>query len=228
MYEAAAFAEAVAAARRSVALEGGVYRIRKELYGSRPAARASLRQMAEGVLTDDKLERLVAAGRRQECRIPVAAQGLRYDQLLAQYADSRAPAIRARALEERRRSLDAAGAAVLVQEEDGYRMTLAVGCLAPLAGTFALTAGSALYDDCLEGRRYLVLAAPAAGRAWYRYAVGLAAVEAGASGRLALLPAILDATPAYLLFTGSAPPADGRSGGDWDLDTLISCLNLHP
>ena len=228
VYEAAAFAEAVAAARRSVALEGGVYRIRKELYGSRPAARASLRQMAEGVLTDDKLERLVAAGRRQECRIPVAAQGLRYDQLLAQYADSRAPAIRARALEERRRSLDAAGAAVLVQEEDGYRMTLAVGCLAPLAGTFALAAGSALYDDCLEGRRYLVLDAPAAGRAWYRYAAGLAAVEAGASGRLALLPAILDATPAYLLFTGSAPPADGRTGGDWDLDTLISCLNLHP
>ena len=226
VYEAAAFAEAVADARRSVALEGGVYRIRDELYA--PPSRPSLRQVAEGALTDDKLAQLVAAGSRRQRRIPVTAQGIRYDQLLAQYAGSRAPHVRARVLQERCRCLGAAGAAVLVQEEGGYRMTLAVGCLAALAGTFVVAAGSALYDDYLEARRYLVVGARTAGRAWSRYAENLAAVEAGAGGRLALLPAILDACPAYLLFAGSAPAAAGRTGGGWDLATLITGLNLHP
>lgn len=130
-YEAAAVAEAVAAARRSVALEGGVYRIRQELYG--PPARRSLRRTAEAAITDAKLQRLAAAGRRQEWRIPVTAQGLRYDALLARYPDSGAPAVRARALEDLRRTLGAGGAAQLTWRDDACRMTLAFAAL-PLAG----------------------------------------------------------------------------------------------
>lgn len=225
-YEAAAVAEAVAAARRSVALEGGVYRIRQELYG--PPARRSLRRTAEAAITDAKLQRLAAAGRRQEWRIPVTAQGLRYDALLARYPDSGAPAVRARALEELRRTLGAGGAAQLTWRDDACRMTLAVGSLEPLAGAYGLAPGSALYDHCLAPRRYLVVDAETSGRAWQRYAAGLEAALAGGGGRLALLPAVIDAAPAYLLFAGAAPANDRPPPGGWDLTTLITRLNLHP
>lgn len=226
VYEAAAFAEAVAAARRSVALEGGVYRIRKELYG--PPLRPSLRQVAEGAITDDKLEQLAAAGRRQEWRICVTAQGIHYDQLLARYPGSRKPVIRTQVLEEVRRSLDAAGAAMLLQEDAACRMTLAVGSLAVLPESFVLAAGSPVYDDHLRSRRYLVVDSRDAGGAWERYAAGLDAVQWGAGGRLAFLPAILDAAPAYLLMAAVAPPTAAPPGGAWDLTTLITRLNLYP
>ena len=224
--EAAALAEAVATARRSVALEGGVYRVREELYG--PALRPSLRQVAEGAITDEKLEHLVAAGRRQEGKIPVTAQGIRCDQLLARYPDSREPAVRRRVLEEVRRSLDAAGAAMLLREDAAYRMALAVGSLAVLAGSFELAAGSPVYDDHLRSRRCLVVESRSAGRAWERYSAALDAVEWGDGGRLAFLPAVLD--------THFGLPAAGRRraglrcsrGGAWDLTTLITRLNLHP
>ena len=224
--EAAAFADAVAAARRSVALEDGVYRIRKELYGS--PQRRSLRQVAEGAITDDKLEQLVAAGRRRELRIPVAAQGIRYDQLVAGYPDSRNPTTRALVLEEVRRSLAAAGAATLRQEDAAYRMTQAVGSLAALAESFVLAAGSPVYDDHLRSRRYLVVESGAADGSWERYATGLDAVEWGAGGRLAFLAAILDAKPAYLLLADAAPASAAPPGAVWDLTTLITRLNLHP
>ena len=224
--EAAAFAETVAAARRSVALEGGVYRVREELYG--PALRPSLRQVAEGAITDDKLEQLVAAGRRQEGKIPVTAQGIRCDQLLARYRDSREPAVRRRVLDEVRRSLDAAGAAMLLREDAAYRMTLAVGSLAALAGSFELAAGSPVYDDHLRSRHCLVVESRNAGRAWKRYSAALDAVEWGDGGRLAFLPAVLDATSAYLLLADAAPAPAAAGGGAWDLTTLITRLNLHP
>ena len=224
--EAAALAEAVAAARRSVALEGGVYRVREELYG--PALRPSLRQVAEGAITDEKLEHLVAAGRRQEGKIPVTAQGIRCDLLLARYPDSGAPALRRRVLEEVRRSLDAAGAALLVREDAAYRLALAVGSLAVLARSFELAAGSPVYDDHLRSRHCLVVESRSAGRAWERYSAALDAVEWGGGGRLAFLPAVLDAASAYLLLADAGPaPAAPREGG-WDLTTLIARLNLHP
>lgn len=225
-YEAAAVAEAVAAARRSVALEGGVYRIRKELYG--PPARRSLRRTAEAAITDAKLQRLAAAGRRQQWRIPVAAQGLRYDELLARYPDSPATAAGARALDDLRRALGAGGAAQLRWQDAACRMTLAVGSLAPLAGGFVVAPGSALYDHCLAPRRYLVVDAEASGRAWRQYAAGLEAALAGGGGRLALLPAVIDAAPAYLLFADAAPPGARSPADGWDLTTLITRLNLHP
>ena len=224
--EAAVFAEAVAAARRSVAFEGGVYRVREDLYGT--ALRPSLRQVAEGAITDEKLEQLVAAGRRQEVKIPVTPQGIRCDHLLARYPDSREPAIRARVLEGLRRSLDAAGAAVLLREDAAYRTVLAVGSLAVLAGSFELAAGSSVYDDHLRSRRCLVVESGSAGPAWERYAAGLDAVEWGGGGRLAFLPAILDATAAYLLLADAVPPTAAPGGGAWDLTTLITRLNLHP
>lgn len=224
--EAADLAEAVAAARRSVALESGVYRVREELYG--PALRPSLRQVAEGAITDDKLEQLVAAGRRQEGKIPVTAQGIRCDQLLARYPHSREPATRKRVLDEVRRSLDAAGAAVLLHEDAAYRVALAVGSLAVLAGSFRLAAGSPVYDDHLQSRRCLVVESRSAGRAWERYSAALDAVEWGDGGRLAFLPAVLDANSAYLLLAGSAPSPAAPRGGAWDLTTLITRLNLHP
>ena len=223
--EAAAFAEAVATARRSVALEGGVYRVREELYG--PALRPSLRQVAEGAITDEKLEHLVAAGRRQEARIPVTAQGIRCDQLLARYPGSREPAVRRRVLEEVRRSLDAAGAALLLREDAAYRMALAVGSLADLAGSFELAAGSPVYDDHLRSRRCLVVESGSAGRIWERYSAALDAVEWGDGGRLAFLPAVLDTTSAYLLLVDAAPDSAAPRGA-WDLTTLITRLNLHP
>ncbi len=224
--EAAAFAEAVAAARRSVAFEGGVYRVREDLYG--PALRPSLRQVAEGAITDDKLEQLLAAGRRQEGKIPVTAQGIRCDQLLARYPDSRAPATRTRVLEGLRRSLDAAGAALLLREHGAYRSALAVGSLGVLAGSFELAAGSPVYDDHLRSRRCLVVESGSAGGAWERYAAGLEAVEWGGGGRLAFLPATLDATAAYLLLADAAPPTAAPGAAAWDLTTLITRLNLHP
>ena len=224
--EAAALAEAVAAARRSVALEGGVYRVREELYG--PAPRASLRQVAEGAITDDKLDQLVAAGRRQEGKIPVTAQGIRWDLLLARYPDSRAPELRRRVLEEIRRALDAAGAALLVREDAAYRLALAVGSLAVLARSFELAAGSPVYDDHLRSRHCLVVESRSAGRAWERYSGVLDTVEWGGGGRLAFLPAVLDAAPAYLLLADAAPSTAAPGGGAWDLTTLITRLNLHP
>ena len=223
--EAAALAEAVAFARRSVALEGGVYRVREELYG--PAPRPSLRQVAEGAITDDKLEQLVASGRRQEGKMHVTAQGIRCDQLLARYPGSREPAVRLRALEEVRRALDAAGAAMLLREDAAYRMALAVGSLAVLEGSFELVAGSPLYDDHLRPRHCLVVESRSAGRAWERYSSALNAVEWGGGGRLAFLPAILDAASAYLVLADAAP-APAAPGGAWDLTTLITRLNLHP
>ena len=224
--EAAALAEAVVAARRSVALEGGVYRIREELYG--PALRPSLRQVAEGAITDEKLEQLVVAGRRQEGKIPVTAQGISCDRLLSRYRDSHEPAVRRRVLEELRRSLDAGGAAMLLREDAAYRLALAVGTLASLAGSFELAAGSPVYDDHLRSRHCLVVESRNAGCAWERYSAALDTVEWGDGGRLAFLPAILDATSAYLLLADAAPAPAAAGGGAWDLTTLITRLNLHP
>ena len=224
--EAAAFAEAVAAVRRSVALEGGVYRIRKELYG--PALRPSLRQVAEGVITDDKLEQLVAAGRRQEDKVPVSAQGIRWDRLLARYPDSLEPSVRVGVLEEVRRSLGVAGAAMLLREDAAYRMALAVGSLSVLDGSFELAAGSPVYDDHLWRRRCLVVSSRSADGAWERYAAALDIGQSRNGGRLAFLPAVLDATPAYLLLADAMPPRAAPHGLSWDLTTLITRLNLRP
>ena len=170
----------------------------------------------------------MAAGRRQEGKIPVTAQGIRWDLLLARYPDSRAPELRRRVLEEIRRALDAAGAALLLREDAAYRLALAVGSLAVLARSFELAAGSPVYDDHLRSRHCLVVESRSAGRAWERYSGVLDTVEWGGGGRLAFLPAVLDAAPAYLLLADAAPPTTAPGGGAWDLTTLITRLNLHP
>ena len=230
VYEAGTFAAAVDSARRSVAREGGVYRIREELYRYQRPLRPSLRQLAETASTEDQLDLLLATARRKERRIPVGPEGVRYDQLLTQYPDSTAATTRVRALEESCRSLNAAGAVLLVQEDAGYRAALAAGSLDSLAGTLTLAAGNTLYDAYLSARRYLIGGAPAADFAALVLAIGLPAAAAESIHCLALLPAILDATSAYLLFAGSTgSPGSGGTGSDaWDQTTLITGLNLYP
>lgn len=231
VYEAGAFAKAVQQARESVALEGGVYRVRERLYGSRAEPRRSLRRMAEGVITDDKIARLETAGRRREVRTPVTADGLNYDQLVAQFPNPGASETRARVLEDQRVAMEADAALLLVSRTGGYTAklacgaqlasgaTLAYGSAASDLSTIVLTAGDALYDDYLRGRRYL-LAGPGS---------GVSSSLPFAAERVALLPAIVDGGRAYLLFAAAAPrDAAPDPGEPWSRETLIERLNLHP
>ena len=230
-YEADAFAKAVQQARASVALEGGVYRVRERLYGGRAAPRRSLRRMAEGVITDDKIARLQTAGRRRKVRTPVTADGLNYDQLVAQFPDPEASETRTRVLEDQRVALEADAALLLVSRTAGYTAKLATGarlaCRAKLAtgspasvlSTIALTVGDALYDDYLRARRYL-LAGPGS---------EVCSSLPFAADRVALLPAILDGRRAYLLFAAAAQrDAPPDRGEPWSRETLIERLDLHP
>ena len=212
-------------ARESVALEGGVYRVREPLYGSRAQPRRSLRRMAEGVITDDKIARLETAGRRREVRTPVTADGLNYDQLVAQFPNPGASETRARVLEDQRVAMEADAAFLLVSRTGGYTAKLACGAQlasgAPASdlSTIVLTAGDALYDDYLRGRRYL-LAGPGS---------GVSSSLPFAAERVALLPAIVDGGRAYLLFAAAAPrDAAPDPGEPWSRETLIERLNLHP
>jgi hypothetical protein len=226
VYEADAFAKAVQEARESVALEGGVYRVREPLYGSRGQPRRSLRRVAEGVITDDKIAFVASAGRRRQVRTPVTGDGLSYDQLLAQYPDSESLASRRRALAEQCVALQADAAVLLVRGTDHYAAAFAVTpssasgseggeAPAPVPADLALSAGDALYDDCLRARRYL-LAGPGSD--------GIASLPFTAD-RVALLPATLAGSRVYLLFVTFA----ARGGSvPWRRETLIEQLNLHP
>ena len=231
VYEADAFAKAVQQARESVALEGGVYRVREPLYGSRAEPRRSLRRIAEGVITDDKIAFLETAGRRRQVRTPVTGAGLGFDQLLAQYPDSESSATRRRALEDQRMALQADAAVLLERRADGYVATLAdvrppapgvdaaAGSPVAVRSDLTLAAGDALYDDCLRARRYLV-AGPGSD---YVAALPFTA------DRVALLPATLAGGRAYLLFAAVSPRgAAARGGMPWSRETLIEQLNLHP
>ena len=231
VYEADAFAKAVQQARESVALEGGVYRVRERLYGSAAAPRRSLRRMAEGVITDDKIARLETTGRRREVRIPVTGDGLNYDQVVAQYADPGARETRMRVLEEQRMALRADAALLLVSRTAGYTAKLASGARFDSAeksasgspasnpSTITLAIGDALYDDYLRARRYLV-AGPGS---------GVSCALPFAADRVVLLPAILDGRRAYLLFAAAAAGGAAPDAGQpWSLEILIERLNLHP
>ena len=227
VYEAAAFAEAVRQARESVALEGGVYRVREPLYGGRGEPRRSLRRIAEGVITDDKIAFVESAGRRRQVRTPVTGDGLSYDQLLAQYPDSEALATRRRALAEQCAALQADAAVLLARGTDRYTAALAVvpphapgadaaaGEPGPVPADLALSAGDALYDDFLRARRYL-LAGPGS---------DCIASLPFTADRVALLPATLAGSSVYLLFVAFVARGERVP---WRRETLIEQLNLHP
>ena len=219
--EPAAFLAAVAAARRSVVLEGGVYRVRQELYGAdRPAPRdpterRGLRRVTEeSAVTDQRLQELMAAGRSAAARqLPVTPLGADLDQLLAGESEAHTTAVRARVLERLRASMEAAGAALLIEHESGYRSAVTCGNLGHASGELQFGRGNPLYDTCLVDRRYLIAAA-GAGR-------GLA----GASGqRYAFVPAILDESRAYLVFLSRSAPTPVQ----WHWEFLITRLALHP
>ena len=221
---AGAFAQAVEQARRSVALEGGVYRIRRELYGRQPDARASLRRTAELTITDDKIAWLGASGRHRGHWMPVRSNGLAYDVLLAQHGDSGAAATCARVLEEQRAALAAAVALLLVRKDAAYRCRLATGLLACTASQLVLGKGNALYDQYLHLRRCVVA----------EQGSGLAAALPAVAGRpesdrLALLPAVVDGGAAYLVLAGTASPEPARGDARrWSEHTLIELLDLRP
>ena len=219
MLEAGAFADAVQQVRESVALEGGVYRVRERMYGGPAEGRRSLRRIAESVITDDKIARIESVGQRRALRTPVSADGVNYDQLVAQFPAPKSVETRVRALEQQRVAMAADAAVLLAHGDAGYTATLATGSPASVLNTLALTAGDPLYDGYLRPRRYL-LAAAASG--------ALGSSLPFAAGRVALLPAILDGRRAYLLFS------DARRGGaqsDAGLpvsgETLIERLNMH-
>ena len=218
-----AFAQAVEQARRSVVLEGGVYRIRQELYGRRPERRASLRRTAERAITDDKISWLEASGRRGARRMPVRPDGLAYDQLLAQHTDADARTARTAVLEEQRTALEAAVALLMVGRSAAYRCLCAAGTTPCAAGDLVLGEGNALYDEYLRPRRYVVA----------EQGSGLAAALPAAAGqpenaRLALLPTVIDGGAAYLVFAGSAAERGRDDACRWSDRTLIDLLNLHP
>ena len=223
VFAADAFVQAVEQARRSVVLEGGVYRIRQELYGRQPGRRASLRRTAEQAITDDKLSWLQASGRRGESRMPVRPDGLAYDQLLAQYTDPAAPTTRVGVLEEQRAALEAAVALLLAKRGAAYRCRFVAGSTPCMASDLVLGEGNALYDEYLYRRRYVVA----------EQGSGLAAAlpaEVGQpeNSRLALLPAVVDGGAAYLVFAGSAAVRVRDDAWPWSDRTLIEVLNLHP
>ena len=216
--EAGAFAKAVQQARESVALEGGVYRVRERLYGSRGEPRRSLRRIAESVITDDKIARLATAGQSRAARTPVTGDGLNYDQLLAQFPDPVAGETRSRVLEAQRIALQADAAVLLARGSAGYSASLATGSPGT-PGTLALTAGDLLYDEYLRTRRYL-LAGPGS---------DVCSSLPFAAARVALVPATLDGRRAYLLFAAATPDGGaGEPGLPWSPETLIERLNLHP
>ena len=216
--EAAAFVKAVQQARESVALEGGVYRVRERLYGSRGEPRRSLRRIAETVITDDKIARLATAGQSRAARTPVTGDGLNYDQLLAQFVDPAAAETRTRVLEAQRMALQADAAVLLARGSAGYSASLATGSPASTLGTLSLTAGDALYDEYLRTRRYL-LAGPGS---------DVCSSLPFAAARVALVPATLDGRRAYLVFAAATPGGGaGEPGLPWSQETLIERLNLH-
>ena len=128
--EAGAFADAVQQVRESVALEGGVYRVREQVYGAPAEPRRSLRRLAETVITDDKIARLATAGQRRQVRARVTGAGVDYDQLLAQSPDVGGRDVdgrdvgagdaRGRVLEAQRAALAAHAAVLLVERDAGY------------------------------------------------------------------------------------------------------------
>ena len=211
--EPAAFLAAVTAARKSVVLEGGVYRVRQELYGKDPPAprdptepRSLRRVAAESAPTDERLGELVAAGRRAAARqLPVTPLGVDLDHLLAGDAHAQNTAARAQVLDLLRASMDAAGAALLVDRAGGYRSAVTCGNLAYASGELQFGRGNPLYDTWLADRRCLIVAA-AAGQ------------------RYAFVPAILDESRAYLVFLSHSVPAPVQ----WNLEFLIARLDLYP
>ena len=218
VYETHEFAKAVQQARASVALEGGVYRVREQLYGSGAAPRRSLRRVAEGVVTDAKIARLEGAGHRRQMRLPVTGDGLHYDQLVAQFPDPGSADTRGRVLEDQRVALAADAAVLLASRAAGYAAALTAGSPAAVLRTLVMTAGNALYDDYLRERRYL-LAGPGAG---VRSSLPFVAE------RVALLPAVLDGRRAYLLFAAAPGDAGAETGLPWSRETVIERLGLYP
>ena len=219
VFEAGAFAEAVQQVRESVALEGGVYRVREQVYRGRAEPRRSLRRVAESVITDDKIARLASAGQRRQVRTPVTGAGVDLDRLLAQFPDAGASDTRGRVLEEQRAALAAHAAVLLTEQGAGYTARVAAGSPHAVLSAMVLSAGDRLYDEHLGARRYL-LAGPGSD-----VCTGLPF----AADRAALLPATLDGRPAYLLFAASMRDhATAEAGAPWTRDTLIDRLNLHP
>ena len=223
VFEPGDFAKEVLRARESVALEDGVYRIREHLYGTRSGSRRSLRRIAEGVITEDKIARLQTAGRRRELRTPVTGDGLSYDQLLAQFAKPESGETRRRVLEVQRAALEADAAVLLVSGSHGYTASLVTeagrGSPASVLTAMVLCAGNALHDDYLRGRRFL-LAGPGS---------GVGASLPLAADQVALLPATLDGRRAYLLLTASVRhESHTRECLPWSVELLIERLNLHP
>ena len=217
------FAKEVLRARESVALEDGVYRIREHLYGTRSGTRRSLRRIAEGVITEDKIARLQTAGRRRELRTPVTGDGLSYDQLLAQFAKPESGETRRRVLEVQRVALEADAAVLLMSGSHGYTASLVTeagrGSPASALTAMVLCAGNALHDDYLRGRRYL-LAGPGS---------GVCASLPVAADHVALLPATLGGRRAYLLLIASVRhESHARECLPWSVELLIERLNLHP
>ena len=218
VYEAGAFFEAVQQARESVALEGGVYRVRERLYGNRGEPRRSLRRIAETVITDEKIARLSTAGGSRQARTPVTGDGLNYDRLLAQFPDPPARQTRTRALEEQRVALQADAAVLLASRAAGYSARYVTGSPVSILSTMVLAAGDPLYDDYLRMRRYL-LAGPGG---------DVCSSLPFAAARAALLPAMLDGRRAYLLFAAATRGDATEPIPRWSRETLIERLNLHP
>ncbi len=210
------FVAAVVEARRSVILEDGVYRIKQELYGDdqpgrlAAARRRSLRRLAQSAMTEERLDELAAGGRLAAARgLPVTARGTEPDRLAAGAPDTPAPAARLRVLEELRAALDAAGAALLVEDAGGYAPEVGCGMLAAAVGELRAGPGEPLYDDYLKPRRYLITPLP----------------EPPAVARqFAFLPALLDERAAYLVFASGATAA----AEPWTWEHLIARLDLQP
>ncbi|MDE0023039.1 MAG: hypothetical protein OXP69_01360 [Spirochaetaceae bacterium] len=218
VWETAAFAEAVQRFRDSVALEGGVYRVREQVYGAPAEPRRSLRLTAETVITDDKIARLASAGQRRQVRTRVTGAGVDYDQLLAQFRGTGAGDTRRRVLEEQRAALAAHAAVLLVEQAAGYTAGVAAGSPHLVLSAMAVSAGDRLYDEHLRARRY-VLAGPGS---------DVCTRLPFAAERMALLPATLDGRHAYLLFAASMPDdATVQASAQWSRETLMDRLNLH-
>ena len=222
--EEGAFAEAVQQVRESVALEGGVYRVREQVYGAPTEPRRSLRRLAESVITDDKIARLATAGQRRQVRTRVTDAGVDYDQLLAQSPDVGARDVgagdtRGRVLEEQRAALAAHAAVLLVERDAGYTAVAAAGSPDSVLSAMALGAGDRLYDEHLRARRCVLGGPGSAVCGWLPFA----------ADRMALLPATLDGGRAYLLFAASMrDDATVQASGPWTRETLVERLNLHP
>ena len=222
--EAGTFAEAVQQVRESVALEGGVYRVREQVYGAPVGPRRSLRRIAETVITDDKIARLATAGQRRQVRTRVTGAGVDYDQLLAQLRDAEGRDVdagdtRGRVLEAQRVALAAHAAVLLVARDAGYTAVAAAGSPHSVLSAMALGAGDRLYDEHLRARRCVLAGQGSDVCAWLPFA----------ADRVALVPATLDGRHAYLLFAASMRDhATVQGSGPWTRETLVDRLNLHP